>query len=74
MKFNSIIQMQQRVDSKTKLTQYCSVKDLNIHKEGNKKTSKINQGKNNNKSKNTKIHTQSQSKIKTVSNKHTKPN
>jgi hypothetical protein len=74
IKFNSIIQMQQRTDSKSKLAQYCSVKDPNPHKEANKKIQKNAQGKSNNKSKNTKPHAQSQSKIKTVPSKQPKSN
>ena len=66
--------MQQRTDSKSKLAQYCSVKDLNPHKEINKKSHKNTQGINNNKSKNAKSHAQSQSKIKAVPNKHPKGN
>ena len=65
--------MQQRTDSKTKLPQYCSVKDPN-HKEAPKKTQKNNQSKINNKSKNPKPHTQSQSKLKTVTIKPPKVN
>ena len=65
--------MQQRTQSKSKLTQYASVKDLKEgyhQKDLHKKSSKPSQTKSNKKHKLSKNNTQSQSKIKVVSKNH----